>query len=89
MATVGAYGPPNLKHLLLDNGVHDSTGGQATVSAGVSFAEIAAACGYTDAGSFRRLFHRATGMSPGEYRKRFTVRAKRPHWRVESALEKE
>jgi phosphonopyruvate decarboxylase len=45
-ATVGAYGPPNLLHLLLDNGVHDSTGGQATVSAGVSFAEIAAACGY-------------------------------------------
>jgi phosphonopyruvate decarboxylase len=48
-ATVGAYGPPNLKHLLLDNGVHDSTGGQATVSAGVSFAEIAAACGYASA----------------------------------------
>jgi phosphonopyruvate decarboxylase len=45
-ATVGAYGPPNLRHLLLDNGVHDSTGGQATVSASVSFAEIAAACGY-------------------------------------------
>lgn len=45
-ATVGAYGPRNLLHLLLDNGVHDSTGGQATVSAGVSFAEIAAACGY-------------------------------------------
>ena len=45
-ATVGAYGPPNLQHLLLDNGVHDSTGGQATVSAHVSFAEIAAACGY-------------------------------------------
>jgi phosphonopyruvate decarboxylase len=45
-ATVGAYGPPNLQHLLLDNGVHDSTGGQATVSPGVSFADIAAACGY-------------------------------------------
>jgi phosphonopyruvate decarboxylase len=45
-ATVGAYGPPNLWHLLLDNGVHDSTGGQATVSPRVSFAEIAAACGY-------------------------------------------
>jgi phosphonopyruvate decarboxylase len=45
-ATVGAYGPPNLWHLLLDNGVHDSTGGQATVSPRVSFAEMAAACGY-------------------------------------------
>ncbi len=45
-ATLGAYGPANLVHLLLDNGVHDSTGGQATVSAGVSFAAIAAACGY-------------------------------------------
>jgi phosphonopyruvate decarboxylase len=45
-ATVGAYGPPNLQHLLLDNGAHDSTGGQATVSASVSFADVAAACGY-------------------------------------------
>jgi phosphonopyruvate decarboxylase len=48
-ATLGAYGPPNLRHLLLDNGVHDSTGGQATVSPSVSFAEIAAACGYATA----------------------------------------
>jgi len=48
-ATVGAYGPPNLLHLLLDNGAHDSTGGQATVSARVSFAEVAAACGYASA----------------------------------------
>ncbi len=45
-ATVGAYGPRNLQHLLLDNGVHESTGAQATVSAHVSFAEVAAACGY-------------------------------------------
>ena len=48
-ATVGAYGPPNLWHLLLDNGAHDSTGGQATVSPNVSFAEVAAACGYAAA----------------------------------------
>jgi len=45
-ATAGAYGPPNLQHLLLDNGVHDSTGGQATVSPLISFGQIAAACGY-------------------------------------------
>jgi phosphonopyruvate decarboxylase len=48
-ATVGAYGPANLWHLLLDNGVHDSTGGQATVSPRVSFAVMAAACGYASA----------------------------------------
>lgn len=45
-ATLGAYGPANLAHLLLDNGAHESTGGQATVSASVRFAAIAAACGY-------------------------------------------
>jgi phosphonopyruvate decarboxylase len=48
-ATAGAYGPPNLWHLLLDNGMHDSTGGQATVSPSLSFAQIAAACGYASA----------------------------------------
>jgi phosphonopyruvate decarboxylase len=48
-ATIGAYGLPNLTHVLLDNGVHDSTGGQATVSPNISFAAIAAACGYASA----------------------------------------
>jgi phosphonopyruvate decarboxylase len=46
LATAGAYGPSNLWHLLLDNGVHESTGGQATVSRTVAFADVAAACGY-------------------------------------------
>ncbi|PCE24058.1 phosphonopyruvate decarboxylase [Paraburkholderia acidicola] len=48
-ATLGAYGPANLTHVLLDNGAHDSTGGQATVSPQVSFAGVAAACGYASA----------------------------------------
>jgi phosphonopyruvate decarboxylase len=46
LATVGACAPRNLWHLLLDNGAHESTGGQATVSATVAFADVAAACGY-------------------------------------------
>ena len=54
-ATAGTYGPANLWHLLLDNGVHDSTGGQATVSPHVAFAEIAAACGYASALETDRL----------------------------------
>lgn len=45
-ATIGAYGGANFIHILLDNEVHDSTGAQATVSAGVSFATIAESCGY-------------------------------------------
>jgi phosphonopyruvate decarboxylase len=45
-ATIGAYAPERLVHILLDNGVHDSTGGQATVSANVDFASVAIACGY-------------------------------------------
>ncbi|MDQ3914221.1 MAG: phosphonopyruvate decarboxylase [Actinomycetota bacterium] len=45
-ATLGAYGGDNLIHLVLDNEMHESTGGQSTVSAGVSFAGVAAACGY-------------------------------------------
>jgi phosphonopyruvate decarboxylase len=45
-ATIGAYGGGNLQHLLLDNGVHESTGGQSTVSRAISFAGVARACGY-------------------------------------------
>ena len=36
----------NITHVLLDNGVHDSTGGQATSSPVVDFAGVALACGY-------------------------------------------
>jgi phosphonopyruvate decarboxylase len=50
-STVGAYGGENYVHVLLDNEVHDSTGGQATVSGGVQFAAIAAACGYASCSS--------------------------------------
>lgn len=49
LATIGAQAPANLLHILLDNGVHDSTGGQPTVSGSVDFAAIAAACGYRTA----------------------------------------
>ena len=49
LATIGAEAPAGLVHLLLDNGVHDSTGGQATVSPNVDFAGVALACGYARA----------------------------------------
>lgn len=61
MATIGAQGPKNLIHVLVDNGVHDSTGGQSTVSGGVDFARISLACGYATAASVDELegFERA------------------------------
>lgn len=46
MALAGQMGPSNLIHILLDNGVHDSTGGQRTFSESIDFALIAQACGY-------------------------------------------
>jgi phosphonopyruvate decarboxylase len=51
LATIGAYQPNNLVHVVLDNGVHDSTGGQATVSAMIDIAGVAIACGYRYAAS--------------------------------------
>ena len=46
LTTVGAEAPTNLVHVLIDNGQHESTGGQATVSSGVDFCAIAAGAGY-------------------------------------------
>jgi phosphonopyruvate decarboxylase len=46
LAAVGCQQPGNLVHVLLDNGVHDSTGGQATLARSVDFAGIARSCGY-------------------------------------------
>ena len=46
LSTVGWVRPDNLVHVLLDNGVHESTGAQGTVSASLDFCEIARGCGY-------------------------------------------
>lgn len=46
LATLGHERPQNLVHVLLDNGQHESTGGQATVSSTVDFCSLAAAAGY-------------------------------------------
>lgn len=65
LATIGAYRPAGLLHVILDNGVHDSTGGQATASPSVDFAAVALACGYRaafscdSAAGFAEAFKRA------------------------------
>ena len=59
MATVGAYAGENYYHLLLDNHVHESTGGQATVSSTIDFPAVASACGYA---SVERAIEAASGF---------------------------
>jgi phosphonopyruvate decarboxylase len=44
--TIGNLQPRSFLHLVLDNGVHASTGGQLTASSTVSFASVAKACSY-------------------------------------------
>jgi transcriptional regulator GlxA family with amidase domain len=41
----------------------------------LSFDEVVERCGYADASSFRKLFKRATSMTPADYRERFRLRA--------------
>ena len=48
-AIIGAAGLVNFKHVIFNNGVHDSVGGMATAGLRVSFTEIVKACGYTEA----------------------------------------
>jgi thiamine pyrophosphate-dependent acetolactate synthase large subunit-like protein len=43
---VGAWQPRHFLHVVLDNGVYASTGGQPTVAAAVDFPAVATACGY-------------------------------------------
>ncbi|WAU78281.1 phosphonopyruvate decarboxylase (plasmid) [Streptomyces sp. Qhu-G9] len=45
-AAIGSQAGPGLTHVLLDNGVHDSTGGQLSLAAYADFPAIAVACGY-------------------------------------------
>lgn len=46
LAISGSMAPANFYHILFNNGVHDSVGGQPTVGYRIDLPEIAAACGY-------------------------------------------
>jgi len=45
-ATIGSSGLSNITHIVLNNGVHDSVGGQRTVAGIISLTAIARACDY-------------------------------------------
>lgn len=49
MAIIGQSGLENLFHVVLNNGAHDSVGGQPTVGFSVALVRVAGACGYREA----------------------------------------
>jgi phosphonopyruvate decarboxylase len=49
LATIGDLAPANLTHVVFDNGVHESTGGQRTGCGRTDLASVALACGYRGA----------------------------------------
>jgi phosphonopyruvate decarboxylase len=49
LSTIGFVNPPNLVHIMLDNGLHESTGSQPTASSSTAFWQVASSCGYTNA----------------------------------------
>lgn len=49
LGIIGATRTPNFRHLVLNNGMHESVGGQPTVAAGIDLPAIARAVGYVSA----------------------------------------
>jgi phosphonopyruvate decarboxylase len=70
LTSIGAARTKNLVHVVLDNGTHDSTGGQPTVSSSIDFVRIAAACGYhestscIDLNDFKNLVSQTSRLGP-------------------------
>lgn len=49
LAIIGAAKAANFKHVVLNNGAHDSVGGQPTVALSINIPQVALACGYRSA----------------------------------------
>jgi len=48
LSIIGNHASSNFKHIVINNGAHDSVGGQSTVGLCINIATIAKACGYKD-----------------------------------------
>lgn len=46
LAVIGTTAPPNLVHVILNNGAHESVGGQPTAGFMIDLPKVASACGY-------------------------------------------
>ncbi len=55
LAIIGEKEPENFKHIIINNGAHESVGGQPTVAFNLDFEMISKGCGYNE-------FYRATNL---------------------------
>jgi phosphonopyruvate decarboxylase len=81
-ATIGTLGPPKLRQIVLNNGAHDSVGGQPTAALDIDLAAVARACAYkhiyraeTQAALRQVLSERRDGLTFIEVRVRRGARA--------------
>jgi phosphonopyruvate decarboxylase len=51
LAIIGTQQPENLRHIVINNGAHDSVGGQPTAARQIDLSAVALACGYVHAES--------------------------------------
>ncbi|MBQ9263682.1 MAG: phosphonopyruvate decarboxylase [Clostridia bacterium] len=49
MAILGAYKPANIVHIVINNGAHETVGGQPTVMRNIDLVTVAKGCGYPEA----------------------------------------
>lgn len=49
LTTIGTQQPKNMVHIVLNNGAHDSVGGQPTTGRKIDLCAVARACGYAEA----------------------------------------
>lgn len=55
MAVIGATGPENLVHVVINNAAHETVGGMPTVAGAIDLPAVARACGYAGASSVDTL----------------------------------
>lgn len=55
LTTIGTQKPKNMVHIVLNNGAHDSVGGQPTVGRKINLCAVAQACGYDKVVSVKTL----------------------------------
>lgn len=63
LAIIGTQGASNFKHIIINNGAHDSVGGQPTAGHRVDFLSIASACGYRSVNRAQHLDEIERGMA--------------------------